>query len=78
MIAQLLHGLNLILNLDWDFNWKSTQKQNIPEKALSDGHSANLSPLFNINMAKVSVIKQVILTLLAMPKTPLLIVLYKF
>ena len=55
MIAQHLYGLNLILNLDSDFNGKCSQKQNILKKALSDGHSANLSPRFNSNMAKVSV-----------------------
>ena len=33
------------------------QKQNILEKALSDGPSVNLRPLFNSNMTKVSVIK---------------------
>ena len=32
-------------------------KQNILEKALSDGLSAILRPLFNSNVAKVSVIK---------------------
>ena len=33
------------------------QKQNILKKALSDGPSVNLRPLFNSNMTKVSVIK---------------------
>ena len=78
MIAQHLHDLNLILNLDSDYNGKCAQKQNILKKALSDGPSANLSPLLNSNMTKVSVIKQVSLTFLAWPKTPLLIVLDQF
>ena len=73
------------------------------KKNISDGPSANLSPLFNSNVTKVSVIKWSqnctttirsdivgipkylknaskagILTFLAMPKTPLLMVLVKF
>ena len=36
---------------------KCAQKQNILERALSDGPSVNLKPLFNSNMTKVSVIK---------------------
>ena len=35
---------------------KQAQQQNILEKALSDGPSATLRPLFNSNMTKVSVI----------------------
>ena len=61
------------------------------EKALYDGPSANLRPLFYSNMTKVSVLKwhtqilkkklhaqQVILTFSVMPNTPILIVLYQF
>ena len=33
------------------------KKQNILEKALSDGPSANLRPLFNSKVTKVSVLK---------------------
>ena len=40
-----------------DYNRKRAQKQNIPEKNNSDGPSANLRPLFNSNVTKVSVIK---------------------
>ena len=40
------------------------QKQNILEKALSDGLSVNLRPLFNSNMTKVSetTLKQILLS----------------
>ena len=57
MVAQLLHGLNLRFNLNRDYNGKRAQKQNILEKTISDGPSANLRPLFNSNVTKVSVLK---------------------
>ena len=40
-----------------NYNGKCAQKQNIVKKALSDGPSATLRPLFNSNMTKVSIIK---------------------
>ena len=40
-----------------DYNRKRAQKRNIHEKTISDGPSANLRPLFNSNVTKVSVIK---------------------
>ena len=57
MIVQLLHGQNLQLNIQWDYNRKQAQKQNFLEKTISDGPSANLRPLFNRNVTKVSVLK---------------------
>ena len=39
-----------------DYNGKQAQKQNILEKALSDGPSANLRPVDLINVAKVSIL----------------------
>ena len=56
MIVSLLNGLNLQLNLQWDYNRKQSPKQNILEKNISHGPSANLKPLFNSNVAKVSVL----------------------
>ena len=53
MIALLLHGLYLRLNLQKEMR----PKQNILKKALSDGPSLNLRPLFNSTMTQVSVIK---------------------
>ena len=40
-----------------DYNRKQGQKLNILEKTISDGPSANLRPLFNSNVTKVSIIK---------------------
>ena len=40
-----------------DYNGKQAKKQNVLEKNISDGPSANLSPLFNSNVTKVSVRK---------------------
>ena len=57
MTAQLLYGQNLRLNLQWDNNGNRAQKQNILKKALSGCPSANVRPLFNSNMTKVSVLK---------------------
>ena len=46
-----------ILGGNGDFNGKWTYKLNILKKALSDGLSANLRPLYNSNVAKVSIVK---------------------
>ena len=40
-----------------DYNRKKGQQLNILEKTILDGPSANLRPLFNSNMTKVSVIQ---------------------
>ena len=53
VIAQLLHGLTLRLNLQWVYNRKRAQKQNTLEKNIYDDPSANLRPLFNINATKI-------------------------
>ena len=40
-----------------NFNGKQAPKNNILKKALSDGPSENLRPLYNSNVAKVSIVK---------------------
>ena len=44
------------LKLQWDFQWETSLKKNIPIQVLSDGPSANLRPLYNSNMAKVGIV----------------------
>ena len=48
--------LPLFESCNGDFNWKQAKK-NILKKALSDGLSANLRPLYNSNVAKVNIVK---------------------
>ena len=45
----------LFLRVLWEFQWKMDLKSNIIKKALSDGIFANPRPLYNSNMAKVSI-----------------------
>ena len=47
----------LFFGCNGDFNGKRAKKHNILKKALSDGPSANLRPLYNSNVAKVSIVK---------------------
>ena len=47
----------LFFGCNGDFNGKQAKKHNILKKALSDGPSANLRPLYNSNVAKVSIVK---------------------
>ena len=47
----------LFFGCNGDFNGKQDKKHNILKKALSDGPSANLRPLYNSNVAKVSIVK---------------------
>ena len=47
----------LLFGCNGDFNGKRAKKHNILKKALSDGPSANLRPLYNSNVAKVSIVK---------------------
>ena len=49
--------LPLFFGCNGDFNGKRAKKHNILKKALSDGPSANLRPLYNSNVAKVSIVK---------------------
>ena len=51
------HHLLSLFSYNGDYNGKRAKKHNIPEKAVSDGPSAFLRPLYNSNMAKVSIIK---------------------